>query len=161
MDTVWVFGDQLNLQIGALATARPGSARVLMIESASKLTAAPWHVQRAHFLVTSMRRFASEVAASGFEVDYRQTATFAEGLAGHRGPQEPLVGLSLLVRLAPGPGQGRDAREQGQAPIAIVTMSRHPFPGLARSEPVASTDVPGIHLGRGPKEGPRRIHDPR
>ena len=84
MDTVWVFGDQLSLQIGALATARPGSARVLMIESASKLTAAPWHVQRAHFLITSMRRFASEVAASGFEVDYRQTATFAEGLADHR-----------------------------------------------------------------------------
>jgi deoxyribodipyrimidine photolyase-related protein len=89
MDTVWVFGDQLNLQIGALATVRPGSARVLMIESASKLTAAPWHVQRAHFLITSMRRFASEVAASGFEVDYRQTATFVQGLAEHRAEFSP------------------------------------------------------------------------
>jgi deoxyribodipyrimidine photolyase-related protein len=89
VDTVWVFGDQLNLRIGALAAARPGSARVLMIESASKLTAAPWHVQRAHFLIASMRRFASEVAASGFEVDYRQAPTFAEGLAGHRAEFRP------------------------------------------------------------------------
>lgn len=69
MKTVWILGDQLNRGIGALATASPGSARVLLIESASKLSAAPWHVQRAHFLITSMRRFAAELAAAGFEVD--------------------------------------------------------------------------------------------
>ena len=89
MDTVWIFGDQLSLQIGALATARPGSVRVLMIESASKLTGGNWHVQRAHFLITSMRRFASELAASGFEVDYRQAGTFADGLADHRAEFRP------------------------------------------------------------------------
>ncbi|MGL6278549.1 MAG: cryptochrome/photolyase family protein, partial [Gaiella sp.] len=84
MDTVWVLGDQLNRQIGALSTAAPGSARVLMIETSATLAARPWHVQRAHFLITSMRRFASELADAGFEVDYRQAGTFAEGLAGHR-----------------------------------------------------------------------------
>lgn len=89
MDTVWVLGDQLNRQIGALATVRPGSARVLLIESASKLAAAPWHVQRAHFLIASLRRFASELAAVGFDVDYRHATTFAEGLAGHRAEFHP------------------------------------------------------------------------
>jgi len=69
--TVWVFGDQLNRTIGALSTATPTSHRILIIESAGKISSRPWHVQRAHFLITSMRRFAEELRAEGFSVDYR------------------------------------------------------------------------------------------
>jgi deoxyribodipyrimidine photolyase-related protein len=69
--TVWVFGDQLNRLIGALRDATPQSHRVLIIESEQKIASKRWHVQRAHFIVASMRRFAQEMAADGFEVDYR------------------------------------------------------------------------------------------
>ena len=83
METVWVFGDQLNLAIGALAEASPSTHRVLFVESRAKLVVRPWHVQRAHFLIASMRRFADSLRAEGFAVDYQFTATFAEGFHAH------------------------------------------------------------------------------
>ncbi len=83
LPTVWVFGDQLNRRIGALATADPGTHRILMIESRGKLSTRPWHVQRAHFLVASMRRFAQELRNDGFEVDYRFADSMRDGFAGH------------------------------------------------------------------------------
>jgi deoxyribodipyrimidine photolyase-related protein len=83
MISVWVLGDQLNLKIGALAEAKPKTHRVLIIESQNKIGSRPWHIQRAHFLVTSMRRFALELQEKGFEVDYRHAATMAEGFQQH------------------------------------------------------------------------------
>ncbi|MBU3689155.1 MAG: cryptochrome/photolyase family protein [Acidimicrobiales bacterium mtb01] len=81
MKTVWVLGDQLNRRIGALAEAAPSTHRVLFVESRAKLASKAWHIQRAHFVITSMRRFADELRAEGFDVDYR----FADSLAdGHR-----------------------------------------------------------------------------
>ena len=65
METVWVFGDQLNRAIGALRNTSPSTHRVLLIESRAKLASRHWHVQRAHFLITSMRRFAERAAIRG------------------------------------------------------------------------------------------------
>ncbi|MDQ6698224.1 MAG: cryptochrome/photolyase family protein, partial [Actinomycetota bacterium] len=48
MDTVWVLGDQLNRNIGALAAARPRHTRLLLVESAAKLASKPFHRQRMH-----------------------------------------------------------------------------------------------------------------
>ncbi|MFZ9017839.1 MAG: cryptochrome/photolyase family protein, partial [Ilumatobacteraceae bacterium] len=62
MQTVWVLGDQLNRRIGALAAARPGSHRVLLVESAGLVAGRRWHRQRLHLVLTAMRRFASELA---------------------------------------------------------------------------------------------------
>jgi deoxyribodipyrimidine photolyase-related protein len=81
--TVWVFGDQLNRHIGALRDATPESHRVLIIESEQKIASKRWHVQRAHFIVASMRRFAQELTADGFEVDYRFATTMRSGLDAH------------------------------------------------------------------------------
>ena len=81
--TVWVFGDQLNRELGALRDATPASHRVLMIESHSKLTGKRWHRQRAHFVVASMRRFADELRESGFEVDYRVADSMRSGHTDH------------------------------------------------------------------------------
>jgi deoxyribodipyrimidine photolyase-related protein len=81
--TVWVFGDQLNRQIGALRDAQPKTHRILMIESQFKLASRRWHVQRAHFIVTSMRRFASELRDAGFEVDYRFAKSMQLGVQLH------------------------------------------------------------------------------
>ncbi len=83
METVWVFGDQLNRAIGALAGASPSTHRLLLIESRSKLAGRRWHVQRAHFMLASMRRFADALRAEGFIVDYRFAPTFSEGLRAH------------------------------------------------------------------------------
>lgn len=83
MKTVWVFGDQLNRKIGALAEADPKTHRVLIIESAGKIASRRWHVQRAHFLITSMRRFALELKQAGFKVDYRKATTMRQGFADH------------------------------------------------------------------------------
>ena len=81
--TVWIFGDQLNRNIGALSLSAPDAHRILIIESRQKLSSRPWHVQRAHFLITSMRRFADELRSEGFEVDYRVSATMRQGFLDH------------------------------------------------------------------------------
>lgn len=89
MDTVWVLGDQLDRSLGALGDATPGTARVVMVESAAKMASQPWHRQRAHLIVTAMRRFAGDLVDEGFEVDYRHALTLATGLAGHVADYSP------------------------------------------------------------------------
>jgi len=81
--SVWVFGDQLNRNIGALQAAQPDTHRVLIIESSGKIASRPWHIQRAHFLVTSMRRFALALEHEGFQVDYRKSPTMRQGVTDH------------------------------------------------------------------------------
>jgi len=83
MNTVWVFGDQLNRHIGALRDAQPDTHRILMVESHSKIASRRWHVQRAHFIVASMRRFAAELREAGFEVDYRFAESMQQGVQLH------------------------------------------------------------------------------
>ena len=84
MTTIWVLGDQLNRNLGALADAKPGRERILMIYSQAKLASKHWHRQRAHLIVTAMRRFAIELRAEGFDVDEREAPTFRVGLDEHR-----------------------------------------------------------------------------
>jgi deoxyribodipyrimidine photolyase-related protein len=82
--TVWVFGDQLNRNGAGLRDARPSDTRVLLVESEALLRSRPWHLQRAHLVLTAMRRFARELAAAGFEVDHRRAPTLGAGLRAHR-----------------------------------------------------------------------------
>ena len=88
-ETVLVFGDQLNTSISALASASPASHRVLMIESAGKIAARQWHIQRIHLIVASMRRFAAELREAGFDVDYRICESFATGISEHHAAYAP------------------------------------------------------------------------
>jgi deoxyribodipyrimidine photolyase-related protein len=109
MITVWVLGDQLNVALAAMVGADPLTHRVLLVESDAKLSSKRWHLQRAHFVVASMRRFAAERRAAGFEVDERRSVSLAVGLAEHRREFEPRQviatepasrdGLALLRRL--------------------------------------------------------------
>jgi deoxyribodipyrimidine photolyase-related protein len=89
MKTVWVFGDQLNRHIGALRLAQPDTHQILMVESRRKISSRPWHFQRAHFLIASMRRFAEELRAEGFNVDYRFADTMRSGVAAHVAEMAP------------------------------------------------------------------------
>jgi deoxyribodipyrimidine photolyase-related protein len=81
--TVWVLGDQLLPDSGALRDATPADTRVLLIRSTGKVGARPWHRQRLHLILTAMRRFAEDRRAEGFEVDEREAPTFAVGLDAH------------------------------------------------------------------------------
>ncbi|MBN2114732.1 MAG: cryptochrome/photolyase family protein [Acidimicrobiia bacterium] len=108
MQTIWVLGDQLNRSTGALASARPGTHRVLLVESAAKLGGHAWHRQRAHLVLSAMRRFAAELTREGFQVDYRRAGSLDAGLKAHRadyGPEQVVAaeptsweGLALLRR---------------------------------------------------------------
>lgn len=82
--TVWVLGDQLDPDRGAVGRARPGVDRVLLVESDAKLDGARWHVQRAHLVLTGMRRLAATLRERGLEVDHRQARSLAAGLAAHQ-----------------------------------------------------------------------------
>src|SRR4051812_32964996 len=87
----------------------PATARVLMVESRAKLESKGWHRQRAHLVIASMRRFAAELVAEGFDVDYRRAPSLAAGLRDHRTEHHPsrvvamepasFDGLALLSRL--------------------------------------------------------------
>ena len=87
--TVWVFGDQLNRSIGALRDASSDTHQVLMVESASKIKSRRWHIQRSHFFVASMRRFAEELRSEGFSVDYRVASSMREGVQQHIAEMQP------------------------------------------------------------------------
>ncbi|MFZ9698015.1 MAG: cryptochrome/photolyase family protein [Ilumatobacteraceae bacterium] len=82
--TILVFGDQLNRAIGALATARSDTDRVLMVESTEKIASQPWHPQRLHFYVSSMRHFAEELRNDGITVDYVTAPSFRAAIDDHR-----------------------------------------------------------------------------
>ena len=84
-----MLGDQLNRSIGALARATPDRHCVLLVESAALLGAKRWHRQRAHFVITSMRRFAAELEQAGFTVDLRRAESLREGIAAHVADHQP------------------------------------------------------------------------
>ena len=94
MRTVWVLGDQLNRSIGALADATPDDTRVLLVESRHLIEGRPWHRQRLHLVLASMRRFRDELRAAGFEVDHRVAPSLVEGVQAHVDEHDPddLVG---------------------------------------------------------------------
>ena len=91
--TILVFGDQLNRAIGALATAEPGHDRVMFVESHEKITAQPWHPQRLHFYVSSMRHFADDLRDAGFDVTYVKSESFRAAVAAERTarPGTPII----------------------------------------------------------------------
>ncbi len=109
METIWVLGDQLNRGLGPLRSATPATANVLIVESLAKLESKPWHRQRAHLVIAAMRRFAAELVAEGFEVDYRRSPSLTAGLRAHQAELAPsrvvamepasFDGMALLRRL--------------------------------------------------------------
>jgi deoxyribodipyrimidine photolyase-related protein len=86
--TVWVLGDQLDRERGALGDALPSETTVLLVESES-LLARRMHVQRLHLVLAAMRRFADELRREGFTVDVRRAPTLAAGVRAHVAEARP------------------------------------------------------------------------
>ncbi|MFZ4584392.1 MAG: cryptochrome/photolyase family protein [Acidimicrobiia bacterium] len=103
LQSIWVLGDQLNRRLGPLDHATPADARILMVESTAKLRSKPWHRQRAHLVITAMRRFAAELTAEGFEVDYRTADSLESGYRAHCDAFDP----PKVVAMAPASWDGR------------------------------------------------------
>ena len=81
--TVWIFGDQLDRNRGALSGRVPGECRVLLVESETLVTSRRWHRQRLHLVLSAMMHFAAELRDEGFEVDHRRASTLGQGLREH------------------------------------------------------------------------------
>jgi deoxyribodipyrimidine photolyase-related protein len=85
---VWVLGDQLSLQQAALsalesrlgASQARSSCRVLLIECTGVLRWRAYHRQKLVLVWSAMRHFAAELAAAGWQVDYREADSFSEAL---------------------------------------------------------------------------------
>ncbi|MEZ5216181.1 MAG: cryptochrome/photolyase family protein [Ilumatobacteraceae bacterium] len=87
--TVWVLGDQLNRQLGALRDAVPGETRILLVESTAKFSSKHWHLQRAHLVLAGIRRLAAELRDEGFAVDLRRAETLRSGFEAHCADHAP------------------------------------------------------------------------
>jgi deoxyribodipyrimidine photolyase-related protein len=76
-----------------------------MIESFSRFTKMPYHKQKVVLIVSAMRHYAGKLKAEGWQVDYRQANSFAEGLASHLyqvrlSNVQTLVGATSVLRLS-------------------------------------------------------------
>ncbi|PSQ50674.1 cryptochrome/photolyase family protein [Halobacteriales archaeon SW_7_65_23] len=76
----WVLGTQLHPEVGPLGRA-PAGSRVLMIEAREFAARKPYHHQKLTLLFSSMRQFRDELRDRGYDVEYVQAPTFADGLA--------------------------------------------------------------------------------
>ena len=77
---IWVLGDQLDPDQAALASADPGTSRVLLVESSSVLARRAYHRQKLVLVWSAMRHFAAELREAGWTVDHRIAASFAEAV---------------------------------------------------------------------------------
>jgi deoxyribodipyrimidine photolyase-related protein len=89
VDSIWILGDQLSEKTEPLHSADPNIVQVVMIESRGKIEGRPWHRQRLHLYLASMRRFADSLRTRGFVVDYRVAPDFRSGLMAHRVDYSP------------------------------------------------------------------------
>ena len=87
--TVWVFGDQLNRAIGALAKASPESHRVLLITAADKIESRSWHPARVSLITRAIEAFAADLRDEGFDVDHRRASSMRAGVEAHRAEYAP------------------------------------------------------------------------
>jgi len=88
-ETVWVFGDQLNRNIGALARAHPTSHRILLITADDKVNSRPWHPARVRLITGAIEAFAAELRREGFEVDHRRAQSMRAGVLAHKNDWSP------------------------------------------------------------------------
>lgn len=92
MNTIWILGDQLSPEHAALDQTKPGSARVLMIESKARGTVHRFHQIKLVLVYSAMRHFAADLRAEGWEVDYmrlEEGLTFETGVQRHLAEYHP------------------------------------------------------------------------
>lgn len=92
MTTLWILSDQLSLENSVFAGVDRAESIVLLIESKAHGAAVRSHQQKLVLMYSGMRRFAGELAAAGWRVDYHpleQTPDFLAGLQRHAAQFHP------------------------------------------------------------------------
>ncbi len=88
--TVWILGDQLTPQMGALQGLDPSACVILLVESWGRGKQLPYSKQKLTFLWSAMRHFAAELRELGYRVDYRAAQpTFTAGWRAHLDEYQP------------------------------------------------------------------------
>ncbi|MFB6194886.1 MAG: cryptochrome/photolyase family protein [Haloplanus sp.] len=77
--TVWLLGDQLHPESRVLDDAD----RVLLIEATGFADRRPYHPQKLGLVFAAMRHARDDLRDAGYEVEYRQAATFGAALDDH------------------------------------------------------------------------------
>jgi deoxyribodipyrimidine photolyase-related protein len=140
--SVWIPGDQLLERHPALERAEAevgrSNVRVVMIESARKLTARRWHRQKRVLVLSAMRHYADDLREQGYPVDYRQAATITEGLRAHLTAHQP----SRLLTMAASEYRARQAQDLMSQrlgmPVDMLPNTQFlvgqydPFPGTSK-----------------------------
>ena len=111
--TVWVLGDQLNRNAGALRDRKPGDCRVLLVQSEQKIASKRWHRQRLHLVLSAMEHFAAELRNEGFDVDHRTAPTLLTGLGDH----VLEFGVQRTIAMEPMSWDGRELLERAGVEI--------------------------------------------
>lgn len=86
MTTVWILGDQLTLENGALAGCDRRHTRVLLMESRARAAHRRYHRRKLVLVYAALRHFAAELREAGWSVDYHfleTTPVFGEALHRH------------------------------------------------------------------------------
>jgi deoxyribodipyrimidine photolyase-related protein len=102
MRTVWIWGDQLNVDLAHLRGSSPTDTRVLLVVSTAKLTERRWHVQKAHLVVSAIRHFAAELEQRGYEVDLRRADSMRAGFDAHVVEHSPTAVRAMEPASLPG-----------------------------------------------------------
>lgn len=120
---IWVLGDQLHAHQAAVASAAPGEARVLLVESDSVLARRAYHRQKLVLVWSAMRHFAGELQAEGWAVDHGEAASFGDAvrswIAAH--------GISELRLMEPADREFRRAIEALALPVQLVWLPSNAF----------------------------------
>jgi deoxyribodipyrimidine photolyase-related protein len=108
MRTVWIWGDQLNVDLAHLRGTSPADTRVLLVVSTAKLAERRWHVQKAHLVVSAMRHFAAELEDRGYAVDLRRADSMRAGFEAHVAAHAPTAVRAMEPASRSGQGLLRD-----------------------------------------------------
>jgi deoxyribodipyrimidine photolyase-related protein len=104
--TIWILGDQLLARHPALqiATERYGQEglQIIMVESRRRAQKLPYHRKKLILLFSAMRHYAAFLQEAGYQVDYRRSDTFADGLQQHIVSRRPTRLLTMAASDYPG-----------------------------------------------------------
>ena len=83
MKTLWLFGNQLSLSLEGFSDIDKDKDKILLIEAKSRATWKDYHKKKLVLIFSAMRHFRDELIALGYQVDYRQVASFQAGWDEH------------------------------------------------------------------------------
>lgn len=122
--SVWILGDQLLLDHPALKLAQDQVGRdgltVLMVESEARARRLAYQAKKLVLLFSAMRHFASRLRSSGFEVDYRISATTTVAIQEHIEAIKPQAMFTMQASEYRGRNYQKNLERSLHIPVKIL-----------------------------------------